>query len=443
MRIYTEGFEYGPSSTGISGWNFTNPVIDDNQGGVTARKDINGNGGTYFARNGLGPNASRFMNTTSEFSICGIKDIRPKEIWFRSALYTTTGEQPVYSFENRYNESQVSVRLDTSTGQALIYRKNYHGSGKTLLGTSTNTFPINQWVLFEFHIYIDNTNGFVRIYIDNSDTLFYEVTSVDTQEDSEGGISNLKLHPTTLGGMDDIAINAPTILYDGGTGSAPVAGNTITGGTSGATATITAVEGNATSGRLWLENVDVDPNPFQDNEIISGSGFSASVNAPHSSYVNGLEPQSWRVGDGYIVGMRPNADDTIGCDGSDGNQVNNYQLVDDPAGALSSVDFVSTGTLNTGDLYDIESFTDIGFSSGQVSTVNAVNVRTYSRKSGGSINDIEIAINSNVTTDYSPESPLPVDWALRDWTWSYNPDDNEAWEEADINALIAGFRFQS
>ncbi len=63
--------------------------------------------------------------------------------------------------------------------------------------------------------------------------------------------------------------------YDGGT-LAFTAGETITGGTSGATAVIVKVVGTTASGVLWLGAVT--GGPFQDNEAITSSGGAALVN---------------------------------------------------------------------------------------------------------------------------------------------------------------------
>jgi hypothetical protein len=67
-----------------------------------------------------------------------------------------------------------------------------------------------------------------------------------------------------------------SLAYDGGTG-AFTAGQTLTGGTSGATATIVKVIGNATSGTLWLGAIT--GGPFQDNEALTDPlGGAATAN---------------------------------------------------------------------------------------------------------------------------------------------------------------------
>lgn len=65
------------------------------------------------------------------------------------------------------------------------------------------------------------------------------------------------------------------LSYDGGT-LAFVAGETVTGGTSGASATIVKVAGTAASGVLWIG--DVTGGPFQDNEPITSASGAALAN---------------------------------------------------------------------------------------------------------------------------------------------------------------------
>lgn len=66
--------------------------------------------------------------------------------------------------------------------------------------------------------------------------------------------------------------------YDTGTGGVPVVGDTLTGGTSGTTATIDVVSGDATSGTLTISAIAVSK--FQNNEVITAptNAFSALAN---------------------------------------------------------------------------------------------------------------------------------------------------------------------
>jgi hypothetical protein len=78
---------------------------------------------------------------------------------------------------------------------------------------------------------------------------------------------------TTFYPINDEDLSA--LNYDGGT-LAFTAGQTVTGGTSGASAVIIKVVGTTASGVLWLGAVT--GGPFQDNEAITSSGGAALVN---------------------------------------------------------------------------------------------------------------------------------------------------------------------
>jgi hypothetical protein len=79
-------------------------------------------------------------------------------------------------------------------------------------------------------------------------------------------------YPIGNGGLNALA-------YDGGT-SAFSAGETVTGGTSGASAIIVKVIGSSTSGTLWIGAIT--GGPFQDNEAITSAGGAALANGTSS-----------------------------------------------------------------------------------------------------------------------------------------------------------------
>lgn len=80
--------------------------------------------------------------------------------------------------------------------------------------------------------------------------------------------------------------NVYTLAYDAGTVSF-TAGETLTGGTSGATATIVAVDGDETSGTLIIHTVS--GGPFTDNETITdGAGGSADADGTEALAYNGI-----------------------------------------------------------------------------------------------------------------------------------------------------------
>jgi len=91
--------------------------------------------------------------------------------------------------------------------------------------------------------------------------------------DMVNGLNNkLIYNGTTFYPINGETLNS--ISYDTET-AAFTAGETLTGGTSGATATIVKVIDNGTTGTLWIG--DIAGGPFQDNEIITSAGGSATA----------------------------------------------------------------------------------------------------------------------------------------------------------------------
>lgn len=432
MRIFTEGFESGSIM-------FPNPISGSWPGIGAGRKDVNGNGGIYSYRNA---NVSGVVYFAEPFPLCFQKNIYPREFWFRCAVSTRNPSNPsriIFSNSNRAD----NFSIDFHPTSKLVEIRN---SSNSVIATSSNSYPVNQWVLVEVHAYIHNENGFVKVYLNNDINPIVEVTEANTGPHNVKNFGILGMrdgNPSSAnGGFDDIGINSITLRYTNRSGSFPEPGEVITGQTSGATAIVTAAEENGIYQRLWIENVSIDPNPFENGEIISGNaGFSAEVYAPTDAFEYGLEPQSWRLGDGYVVGVRPNGDDVIMLQGSDGDQINNYQLVDDAAGNPNTTDYVYGSSAGLEDLYDIESFTDIGFSVGQVQKVSAVNLSIYAKRTGIEITHAYLAVKSGETVEYNGESLIGTDWSGYSYEWSYNPDTDDEWTEADVNSLIAGFKY--
>lgn len=92
-----------------------------------------------------------------------------------------------------------------------------------------------------------------------------------------GQDSKLVYDGTTFYPIDNGGLNS--LAYDGGTTSF-TAGETLTGGTSSATATIVKVIGDLTSGTLWLGAIT--GGPFQDNEAITSAGGAAVANGANA-----------------------------------------------------------------------------------------------------------------------------------------------------------------
>lgn len=95
--------------------------------------------------------------------------------------------------------------------------------------------------------------------------------------------SKLIYDGTTFYPINGEVLNA--LAYDGGTAGFAV-GETVTGGTSSASAVIVKVIGDATSGTLWIG--DVTGGPFQDNEAITSAGGAAVANGAEDALFGAL-----------------------------------------------------------------------------------------------------------------------------------------------------------
>lgn len=87
----------------------------------------------------------------------------------------------------------------------------------------------------------------------------------------------LDFWPYVAGGVSRLNFDARTAPF--------VKGTTVTGGTSGATGKIAKITGTGTTGSLYLYQIT---GTFQDNEIISGGGGSATVNGVAALTIPGI-----------------------------------------------------------------------------------------------------------------------------------------------------------
>lgn len=142
-----------------------------------------------------------------------------------------------------------NYRLVTDTGDALVTDTGDHfGESSTFgLNVFNNTLGGN-WIVTQFAttggVYIIGVNGESRGFI-------YDGTN---------------FYPYVAGGVSTLPYDTGTIAF--------VPGATLTGGTSGATATIYSVSGTVSAGTLTLTNVT---GTFQNNETLTGSGGGGSA----------------------------------------------------------------------------------------------------------------------------------------------------------------------
>ncbi len=123
-------------------------------------------------------------------------------------------------------------------------------------------------------------------------------------------------------------------------------------------------------------------------------------------------------------------------DGSDGNKVNNNELVDEatPDGDTTYVEDDTVG--------GIDSYTYAALSQ-TPATIHAVAVNTVAKKTTANVRTIK-QIARPVSTNYTgAEHTLSVSYANYQDIWETNPADAAAWEEADVNGSEFGVKVES
>jgi len=148
------------------------------------------------------------------------------------------------------------------------------------------------------------------------------------------------------------------------------------------------------------------------------------------------------LGDVTVEAIFPNADGSSSqFTGSDTDQINNYQLVDESTSDYPNTDdYVYSSTVSNKDLYN---FASMGPSSATIHGVQ-VNIgakksdtgtRTYksvAKLSGGSATDGDVAF-----------APSDTSWAYGCDVWETTPGTSNAWTVSDVNGAEFGVKVES
>lgn len=149
--------------------------------------------------------------------------------------------------------------------------------------------------------------------------------------------------------------------------------------------------------------------------------------------VSGAVDNSW-VSGSRIIALRPN--EAGGTTEWTPNTGNNYAAVDEvtPDGDMT---YVATGTADKIDLYNLAA---PSLPAG--AAIKHVWVQAVAKKMDAGVDDkVSLGVKSGDTTDWSTAQTLSTGYTLISGTdYAVNPDDSEAWEEADLNALQAGIK---
>jgi hypothetical protein len=130
----------------------------------------------------------------------------------------------------------------------------------------------------------------------------------------------------------------------------------------------------------------------------------------------------------------PDADGTDNeWDGSDGNQVNNFELVDDPGVNDGVATFVESNVLGNVDLYNYPSLT------GDIATIAGVfDVLVAERSSGPARSLTNICLSGATEYPGTEDALVAGSYDFYGHMWDQDPDTAAAWLEAGVNAAEFG-----
>lgn len=379
--------------------------------GTATPRQYNGKGGSrYFrANNGTTRSPSLGYELIEYYGRSGFWKDQASSTWVRQHL----------------NSAGTSRFQISHSGGFLVAT-----DGTVTLGTSASSLADDVWYLIEYYVLHDGTNGVAKVWIDG-------ILEIDYAGAFTGGAdgSQFTQHSGAASQYDDYGVNSLSLKYDNEASGPFTVGEVITGGTSGATANITHVIDNGTDGVLVIDNWD--GTAFQNNEQITGgtSGATADVDAPTSDYVDGLEPNSGRLGNGFVAYARPNAEGTtIQLTPSTGTD--NSANVDDVPPADSTYNYATAA--NQYDTYTTNASSVLPTVVDSISWV-AANRRAKTALTG--IDGAKNVIRLGGTDYFSERKALPTALQNDIQTWKTKPDGTGAFSLSDVTGAEAGPQF--
>jgi hypothetical protein len=357
MRVYQEGFELDAAfvnpNSGIDflpvarwvsqGTGQAASVVTVSGNPLDIHKNPNGDGGIRALSTGNFTAAIRFLRSPElpfkfRYGWVGaaIKHPLTSDYEFRLGFSYLSG-----GYQSQAKQMDITVDF---TGLVSIR------VDEITVATAASTLtPDFHWYAIEY--FCDDTNGFINVWVDD---ILWVSFSGDTQGDTFNYWDNLQVNWGFDCALDDIVINAATITYTGGS-STPTLGATVSGGTSLANAVITDfVETSPGEGFLVLEPSGASaPSGFVSGEALSdGFGWTAT-SAQVAIDANGLDKNSGRPPENFLLLLRPTDDVAVDFVGQDGNSVDNFLNVDDdPFGDI--LDYNEGDTNGQRDIYELE-----------------------------------------------------------------------------------------
>lgn len=422
MREITVGWESGD----IVAEGFTGTGIGViNSVAANQHQDRAGAGGTYCLSTGGGSiNGARNRYQQTQF----LRNL--VECWDRDMIRLNTqggsaGRQWVHAFYSGADEV-ASVCIDSNTRAVSLYL----GTATNVANSANNVIPLGAYCILDMRFRMLDAGGLFEAYIDGVLVVSF---AGDTRTTTATTFNTLGIASSWNGlFVDEVGRNSLTLLYTGGVGVF-LAGDTITGGTSGATAVVTSVETSA--GRLVLRTWS--GTAFQAGETITGSGSGATglVSAPTAAYLNGFEPNSGRLGNGFIVARVPNGvGTTTQLASSSGNP--NWQNVDERP--PNSTDDNTSGTADQYDTYLASALP------ASATGIVVVAGYVYAHRDGTQISNFRPVVRTN-GADYfsSSNGRLATSYAAELWNWNVNPATGTTWTTSEAGSAEPGFQVRT
>jgi len=152
--------------------------------------------------------------------------------------------------------------------------------------------------------------------------------------------------------------------------------------------------------------------------------------------ISGTRNNSW-VGDGHVVALRPNGNGTYSeLTGSDGNQVDNYQLMDE--NPLDEADYVEGLTTGLRDSYALQSSLSAGIPPGATIKHASATIVGKTLNVGGDA--VEGFVRVSGSDYYATKQNLLGDWVGHKFDFDLNPATAAAWTTTELDGAEAGVR---
>lgn len=454
-RIFQTGFEYPGAGTAVSAGTFGGtqviasgsvsslgiPVISSGNpvyklpagyaGAITTHKSVNSLGGSSV----LVPFGINTVTSLGSFSA----PISEGYIGF--------------AFKSVNTSIGYKVAIKNSTGNIIFYVVHtggmfqIHSSVGTSIASYTSATDASVWSWISVDFKVHPTDGYVKVYVNSvlgSSTPTVQITNYAfgaTIGAYKASIIDFICQTASSNAhyIDDLVVNSKSISFISSSGT-PVVGNTITGATSGATAIVDYIEmsdstyGIALSGRLTVSGIT---GTFADVEGIgNGSGWTSVIQLAGGGEA-GLDFNSSKPGETYVIGLSLSADRSVDMTGSDGNNINNYALLNEQiADDTTFVEAIGVSTAM--DLYELEDVIQ------NASVISAISVNTRLKKSGD-INTAIPAINLNGATQYSPSAldiSTNISYKKKHSILDVNQVTNDPFSKQEVNDLAIGIRFK-